>query len=361
MTRSKSSPGESTPQTQPPSSFQDADRAARALRRAVMMLNDVHGGGAGAALLAPLLQELAQIAHVRGLDVDALVRQAISQAGTAEPAGSSGSSSTRLNARLFHALTRASIEMLDLSRSEMEPGPMSEELFKMMLGAAVYEELSASPRDPDKHLTAELPRDAVLGLMYQLASRRQHAEEYHQREQADLRGDLDAEIARVASHLGELGCRADVDLAMGFGIALWTPTEAQALSGVAGLCLTLGRSVVDSRASDYVVRFDPEHRPAAQRAADTLYRAHLAQRRRPRDELIDLGGVLYEQHPLHRGEIAEAFAGSPIDAAVLRSVAPRFATLTYAERATTKLQRSRFTPVGESEHPHAGPASRTRH
>ena len=47
--------------------------------------------------------------------------------------------------------------------------------------------------------------------------------------------------------------------------------------------------------------------------------------------------------------------------AVLRSVAPRFATLTYAERATTKLQRSRFTPVGESEHPHAGPASRTRH
>ncbi len=354
------------PTERPPAAFHDAGRTASALRRAVTAVYDAHGEAGGAEVLAPLLEELARAAAGRGIDVEALIAQALSAPAEARTPAATAKEpkrpERRRNARLFHALTRACIELLELSRSERDQDAMSEELFRLMLAAGVYEDLSASPRDPDRHLTAAVPRDAVLSLMYLLASRRQFAEEFFLRhEQTELREHLVDDLQRGAERLRELGCEVDVDTSMAFAIALWTPDERQAAEGRKGVCFTFGRSALDSHAADFVVRFEATGKAAAMRAADALYFAHLVQRRRPRDEYIDLHGVLFEPHLLHRGELAEAFGDTPIDPAQLRALAPRIATLSYAGAATARTQRARFIPVGEGDALHVGPGRATRH
>ena len=342
--------------------FHDAEATATALRRAVTAIYDVHGEASSREVLGPLLHELAAIADRRGIDVRALVDDALQSRSDALPTDHPQQPKRRRNARLFHALTRACIEMIELSRSEREADAMSEELFKLMLAAGLFEDMSATPRDPEQHLTAALPRDAVLSLMYLLASRRQHAVESFERyRQSELGSHALEELQHACERLQALGCEADVDTAMGLGAALWRPNEQQTHDGLRGLCFTFGRGLLSGQAADYVVRFDPAVSAAATRAADALYRAHLVQRRRPRDEYIDLHGVMFEQHLLHRGELAEAFWGTPIDPATLRTVAPRYATLSYADAATSRVQRARFIPVGEGDVPHAPSGRRTRH
>jgi hypothetical protein len=363
MSRKKPLSGPTATPERSTSSFHDPEGAARSLCRAAVMLNDVHGTGNDAALLAPLIAQLAGIARSRGVDVVEMLQRALREQDAVElPAGAAPGDSDALNDRLLAASSQACAEIVQLASIEMNRSVSTPALFKAMAAAGVVEELAATPRDPEQCLTAGLPRDAVLTLMYTLAAQRQRCElRVADLPGADARDRLFDDLWQLGNALREAGCSTDADYDIGLGLAIWTPPAQQVESGAQGLCLTYGRGAVDPDSPDFMVRFDPRVEGAAEAAAGVLYRAHLSERANPERELIHVDGALLRQHPLQAGEVAELCAAIGIDPVVFVGTALQFTTLVVSEVATLRLLRAGFMPVGLITPEHAAPASSTRH
>jgi hypothetical protein len=363
MSRKKPLSGPTAAAARGTSGFHDPEGAARALCRAAVMLNDVHGEGNDAALLTPLIEQLADIARSRGVDVAGMLDRAMRGPAVLEiPAAANAPDSDALNDRLLAASSQACAEIVQLASAEMNRNVATPALFKAMAAASVVEELAATPRDPEQCLTAGLPRDAVLTLMYTLAAQRQRCElRVADLPGADARDRLFDDLWQLGNALREAGCSTDADYDIGLGLALWTPSEHQVEAGMNGLCLTYGRGAVDPDSPDFMVRFDPRVEGAAEAAAGVLYRAHLSERAHPERELIHVDGALLRQHPLQAGEVADLCAAIGIDPAVFVGTALQFTTLVVSEVATLRLLRAGFMPVGLITPEHAAPVSSTRH
>jgi hypothetical protein len=351
--------------SEPPqlAAFHDPVSAARALTRAAVLLNDVHGNGSEAALLAPLLAELAAIARRRGVDVVGLLQCALKAPADADEPVPAADSRDPLNDRLLVASSRACAEIVQLASAEMNRSAATPALFKAMAAAGVIEELTTPGRDDVlQRLATDVPRDAVLTLMYTLADQRQRAElRVGALPGQDARDALFDDLWQVGTTLRDAGFRTDADYDIGLGLAIWTPDEQQIADGVSGLCLTYGRGAVDVDSHDFMVHFDPRVDGAGQAAAAVLYRAHLAERAHPERELVHVDGVLLRQHPLRAEEAAAICASVNIEHAAFHGTVLQFATLVVSEIATLRLLRAGFTPVGMTTARIAEPTNRTRH
>jgi hypothetical protein len=335
--------------------FRDPEQAARALCEAVLAVSAVHGRANLAAVLGPALRQLACSAARGGLDVGALLAAGGTAVEAREPGGGS------VNERLFDAVARAAQALLALCHREMDPDTVNEELYRAVLSAELFECATALPRDPDRCLTAALPRDLVLDLMYGLATQRQDAEDAFRRHAPDeLVGDARDDLERAVARLRETGWRADVDPAMGVGVALWQPPP-RAEAGMHGIAITFGRSVVGRESCDFVLRFHTGIDGGAEFAARMLYRAHLQQRSRGGNEPLDLDGRVLRQQPLSRTQWHDVLGAASLDGDVLEGCVRRVATLEFCAQATEQAWRRRLAPAAAEPPRVAVPASGTRH
>jgi hypothetical protein len=342
------------------SGFRDPAQAARALCEAVLAITAVHGSDGDLAVLAPALQQLARTAAQRGLDVDALLgaapMSALPRSGQRVPAAGS------LNERLFEAVADAAQALLAVCHNEMDSAAVNEELYRTVLSAEMFERASATPRDPERCLTAALPRDLVLDLMYGLAWQRQCAEEVFSRHApAELCSDARDELHRAAVLLREAGCTADVDAAMGLGIALWRPSAAGSEPAVHGIALSFGRSLLGREVRDYVLRFDAAEEGAASLAARILYRAHLEQLGRAAGETLELDGRVLRQQVLAKPQWHGLLGEIGVETGALDGCVRRIATLDICPQATEQAWRRKLSPAAAPASRAVHPATTTRH
>jgi hypothetical protein len=342
----------------PGTGFRDPEQAARAVCDALLALSSVHGYGSGRDVLGPALRQLAQSAAQSGVDVAGV----LADAPPATPPGAGSAPAGSVNERLFDAVAGVAQSLLAVCHSEMDRGMVNEELYRTMLSAELFERASAGPRDPERCLTAAVPRDLVLDLMYGLAWQRQCAEEaFAGHAPAELCADQRDELHRVTGLLRGAGVNADVDLAMGLGIAVWRPSAGTG-TALQGLAFTFGRSVVGRDSADFALQFDPGDDAAAGFAARILYRAHLqCPARAAAGDSLEIDGRVLRLQPLSTPQWQRLVGAIGIDAATLDGCLHRIATLDICPQSTGQAWRRKLFPASAAASAAEHPATTTRH